>query len=164
MTAPAQASLTSGVETEDCGGDAARALCRSLKATAEALMEVIDAETELLRSGRPHSVEALQSDKIELSARYLADVTRLKRQADVVRASAAEDVEALRPVMQELGAKLLDNRDALALVLSASERLIRTAAMSAISAREAPSTYGKDGALSGPPAKAPAPVSVNRSL
>ena len=143
---------------------AARALCRSLMATAEALMDVIDAETALLEEGRPHAIEALQSDKIELSARYLGEMTRLKRHAELVRRRAADEVEALRPVMQTLGAKLLANRDALDHVLAVSERLIRTAAMSAIANRDTPTTYGPGGIVAGPPADRAAPVAVNRAL
>lgn len=163
----AASPLTAAAVAEPAEPDAeaaARALCRSLKATAEALMEVIDAETALLKEGRPHAIEALQSDKIELSARYLGDMTRLKRQADLIRQVAGAEVEALKPVTQELGAKLLVNRDALALVLSVSERLIRTAAMTAIASRDAPATYGRDGTIGPTPTGVPAPVSVNRSL
>ena len=143
---------------------AAEALCRSLGATARALMEVIDNETAVLREGRPQAIEALQADKIELSARYLSEMTRLKRYADTIGKLGDEDVDTLKALTQELGAKLLENRDALADVLSVSERLIRTATMSAIAARAGPSTYGCDGLVTAPPARATAAISVNRAL
>ncbi|VAW11402.1 hypothetical protein MNBD_ALPHA09-706 [hydrothermal vent metagenome] len=142
----------------------ARALCRSLGATARALMEVIDNETAVLREGRPQAIEALQADKIELSARYLGEMARLKRYAETIAELGGNDVETLKALTQELGAKLLENRDALADVLSVSERLIRTATMSAIAARSGPSTYGCDGLVSQPPAQATAAISVNRAL
>lgn len=160
-------SMTGSGETSPTPADeaaVARALCRSLMATAEALMEVIDTETAMLAEGRAHAIETLQSDKIELSARYLTDMTRLKRDAELIRRRAAEDVEALKPVMQALGAKLLANRDALDHVLSVSERLIRSAAMTAIAAREGPGTYGPAGVVNAPPADRTAPVAINRSL
>jgi hypothetical protein len=160
-------TTTEPAATGDPLGDdetAARALCRSLIITAEALMEVIDAETALLEDGHPHAIEALQSDKVELSARYLCDMTQLKRHADLIRERAADEVEALKPVMQSLGAKLLANRDALDHVLSVSERLIRTAAMTAIAARDGPTTYGPGGVVTAPPALKAAPVAINRAL
>jgi len=152
----------SAPQADDC--EAARALCRSLCATARALMEVIDNETAVLREGRPQAIEALQADKIELSARYLGEMTRLKRHADQIRDLGSADVATLKTLTQELGAKLLENRDALADVLSVSERLIRTATMSAIAARSGPSTYGCDGLVTQPPAQANAAISVNQAL
>ncbi len=144
--------------------EAALALCRSLTTTATALMEVIDNETAVIREGRPQAIEALQADKIELSARYLGEMTRLKRHADDIRDLGSTDVETLKALTQELGAKLLENRDALADILSVSERLIRTATMSAISARSGPATYGCDGLVTKPPANANAAISVNQAL
>jgi len=144
--------------------EAALALCRSICTTARALMEVIDNETTVLREGRPQAIAALQADKIELSARYLGEMTRLKRHADTIRDLGTADVETLKALTQELGAKLLENRDALADVLSVSERLIRTATMSAIAARSGPSTYGCDGLVTQPPAQANAAISVNQAL
>lgn len=144
--------------------EAAEALCRSLGATARALMDVIDNETRVLREGRPQAIESLQADKIELSARYLGEMTRLKRYADDIRDLGQADVETLKMLTQELGAKLLENKNALADILSVSERLIRTATMSAIAARSGPSTYGGDGLITQPPAQANAAISVNRAL
>lgn len=143
--------------------DAARALCRSLAATAETLMDVIDSETALLRDGHHKAIETLQSDKIELSARYLTEMTRLKRHADIIRGMALAEIETLKPLMQAMGAKLLENRDALADVLSVSERLIRTATMAAIASRDAPTTYGSTG-MATPPPNGTAAISVNRAL
>jgi len=143
---------------------AAKALCRSLGATAQALMDVIDSETSVLRDGRPQAIEDLQADKIELSARYLSEMSRLKRHAEAIRQLASDDIENLKGLTQELGAKLLDNRDALADVLSVSERLIRTATMTAIAAQNAPSTYGRDGNVSKPPTQATGAISVNTAL
>ena len=142
---------------------AAQALCRSVGATAHALMEVINDETTVIREGRPQAIEALQSDKIELSARYLREMTRLKRHADDVRTLAAEEVEILKPLTHELSAKLLENKDALADVLSVSERLIRKATMAAVAAQSGPSTYGSNGMVTQPPPQASAAISINQA-
>lgn len=142
---------------------AARALCRSLGATAHALMEVIDDETAVIREGRPQAIEALQSDKIELSARYLREMTKLKRYANEVRDLAADEVETLKPLTQELGAKLLENKNALADVLAVSERLIRKATMAAVAAQSGPSTYGRNGMVTQPPPQATAAISINQA-
>ncbi|MHA1523041.1 MAG: hypothetical protein ACTSY1_01395 [Alphaproteobacteria bacterium] len=141
----------------------ALALCTSLSATACALMEVIDRETEILKGGRPREIATLQSDKIELSALYLAEMTRLKQHASTVAAFAQEEIQALKPVLQELAAKLVENQDALAAILTVSERLIRTAAMNAV-AETLPSTYGNGAKITPPPDGRATKFAINKSL
>ena len=140
------------------------ALCASLSATAQALMEVIDRETDILKGGRPREIEALQSDKIELSALYLAEMTRLKRHASTVAALAQDEIQALKPELLELAARLVENQDALAAILTVSERLIRTAAMNAVATTAAPSTYGNSARITPPPDGKATKFAVNRSL
>ena len=104
----------------------ARALIGDVRSAAAVLCDLIDTETQLISAGRAHEIESLQGDKAELSAAYLWEMTRLKRNAEAVRAFAADELDELRPLLQELGAKLLRNQNALAAILSVSERLIRS--------------------------------------
>ena len=128
--------------------DQARALCASVRSAACVLSDLIDSETELIAAGRAHEIEKHQGDKAELSASYLEQMTRLKRNAEAVRDLAPDEIASLRPLLQELGAKLLRNQDALAAILAISERLIRAAALKAATADSGPQIYGNDGEVS----------------
>jgi len=134
----------------------ARALCAAVKSAAGVLSDLIDSETALIAGGRAHEIERHQGDKAELSAAYLAQMTKLKRNADAVRRLAPDEVSALRPLLHELGAKLLRNQDALAAILAVSERLIRAAALKAVAADSGPETYGCGGEVTPPSAANPA--------
>jgi hypothetical protein len=134
----------------------ARALCAAVKSAAGVLSDLIDSETALIAGGRAHEIERHQGDKAELSAAYLAQMTKLKRNADAVRDFAPEEIESLRPLLQELGAKLLRNQDALAAILAISERLIRAAALKAVAADSGPGVYGIGGDVATPPPANPA--------
>jgi hypothetical protein len=141
---------------EITSGSEARALCAAVRSAACVLSDLIDSETELIASGMAHEIEKHQGDKAELSAAYLAQMTRLKRNAAAVRDLAPDEIVSLRPLLQELGAKLLRNQDALAAILAISERLIRAAALKAVAADSGPSTYGIGGEVTLPPATNPA--------
>jgi len=140
------------------------ALCSRLSTTAAALMDVLARETEILKSGRPREIATLHSDKIELSALYLAEMTRLKRHASSVATFAQAEIKALKHQLQELAAMLVENQDALAAILTVSERLIRTAAMNAVAATAAPSTYGASANITPPPDGKATSFAVNKSL
>ena len=141
----------------------AQALCMSVRSAAGVLSDLIDRETELIASGRAHEIEQHQGDKAELSAAYLAQMAKLKRNAEAVRTLAPEQVADLRPLLQELGAKLLRNQDALAAILAVSERLIRSAALKAIAADSGPETYGSGGETGSVAANNPA-TAIDRQL
>lgn len=143
--------------------DEARALCAAVERSAALLTEVIDQETGLITAGQPHEVERLQAEKAELSSAYLMDMTRLKSCAEAVRTLAGEEVAALRPKLQELGAKLLRNQDALAAILAVSERLIRAAALNAVAADSGPKAYGRDAQVGQPRIANPA-TAIDRQL
>ena len=130
---------------EIASAEEAHALCLTVRSAAGVLSDLIDRETELIASGRAHEIEQHQGEKAEMSAAYLTQMTKLKRNAEAVRTLAPEQVAELRPLLQELGAKLLRNQNALAAILAVSERLIRSAALKAIAADSGPQTYGSSG-------------------
>ena len=156
---PAAPAAPRPVET----AEEARALCAAVERSAALLAELIDQETDFIARGRAHEIEGLQGDKAELAAAHLAHMTRLRNQAEAVRALASDEIAALRPKLQELGAKLLRNQDALKAILAVCERLIRSAALRAIAADSGPASYGGDARIDGPAVVNPA-TAIDRRL
>jgi hypothetical protein len=143
--------------------DAARAFCADLAGKAARLLALIERESGMIAASALGGLEPLHAEKAELSALYLADMARLKRNAEVVRALAPEAADDLRPVLQELGARLVANQNALAAVLSVTERLIRSAALKALAMEGGPGAYGADAKIAEPPPFLPAGTMSRRA-
>ena len=154
MTAPTDAIVTI---------DDARALLDDLERTAALLSDVIEQESELLAAGQASQIETLQGDKAELSAAYLSAMAQLKRNAAQVKSLVPDELTRIKPMLQEFGAKLIRNQNALAAVLQVSERLIRTAAMKAIATDSGPTTYSADAQVGAAKASSPA-ATLDRHL
>jgi hypothetical protein len=149
MSPPERAEGTSLPPDID-DAETARAFCAGLAASAARLSGLIERESALIETGALSEIDGLRAEKAELAAAYLADMARLKRNAGVIKELAPDAAADLQPTLTGLGARLLANQNAMAAVLSVTERLIRTAALKAVATEQGPNAYGADAKLSGP--------------
>jgi hypothetical protein len=129
----------------------------------DALIGIIQQETELVRSGRLTQATALAPAKTELARLYIADTLRL-------RANQAQLAHIAPDVMAELArrhdsfrALLQINLTVLATAHAVSEGIVRGVA-NEMARKAAPQTYGASGRAPSPTAGAAPPLAVSRSL
>lgn len=161
---PARTPPSEGTPPAAAGGDATegRRFASALIALMNAMLGLIERETELVRAGRLAAAAAIGEQKSVLAGQYLVETVKLKTNA---RAWFADDPQALALLQQRLDlfrALLQVNLTVLATAHAVSEGLIRGAA-GEVASKNAPQGYGANGYAMKPRAAAQ-PVAVSRSL
>jgi hypothetical protein len=129
----------------------------------DALIGVIQQETELVRIGRLSQAAALEPTKTELARRYIADTLRLRaNQAQLARIAPQTMPELIRR-HDDFRALLQVNLKVLATAHAVSEGIVR--GVSGELARKAsPQTYGASGRANATDPRAAPPLAVSRML
>lgn len=139
------------------------ALIVRLFESMEALLATVESETALVRDGKLREAAQLDADKSALSARYLADVARLKANLPCLAQQVPDLIERLRQRHQSFQALLQINLTVLATVHAVSETIVRGVAAE-LARKSAPQTYGATGRHSASARAAAPPISVSRTL
>lgn len=143
---------------------AAQAFCADLSETIDALIRVLDEETNLVRAARLNEAGELAEQKAALSRRYGEAHGALQASGAEIGRQAPVEVEHLRRRHQDLEAALSANLAVLATARTVSETLIRGVAAAVSPNAVRPTTYSADARRSdtgGPPA---GPLSLNMAL
>jgi hypothetical protein len=142
----------------------AEALTAHFTTVMDALRDVLQQETDLVRSGRLGAAAKFQEPKADLTRLYIADASRLRAsQSHLARVVPAEKLEALRQRHDSFRALLEINLTVLATAHSVSEGIVR--GVSGEMARKAtPQTYGASGRSVAPPPGAAQPLALSRML
>lgn len=143
-------------------GDA-RKLAENLMDAMNALLGLIERETELVRAGKLPEAMALEQQKTELSRRYVAAVGQLKASQDHLAKSAPELLSTLHRHHDAFRAMLQVNLTVLATAHAVSEGVVR-GVNAEIQRRNAPSTYNAAGRRAAPGPRHNTPLAVSRSL
>jgi len=151
---PVPAPVTSAVEAAELAAHFARVM--------NALIEVIEEETELVRTGRSSDAVGLEPKKNELARRYLADANRMKSGRDYLRLHAPDLLKELQERHDLFRALLQINLTVLATAHAVAEGLVRGVS-GELAEKSAPQTYTAYGRNSAAPAAAP-PMAVSRNL
>jgi flagellar biosynthesis/type III secretory pathway chaperone len=142
----------------------AEALIAHFTGVMEALVGVVQQETELVRAGRLAQAGEFGQRKGELTRSYIADTLRLRashsRLAQIV---PADRLEALRRRHDTFRALLQLNLTVLATAHAVSEGIVRGVS-GEMARKSAPQTYGASGRANGPSRNAAAPLAVSRVL
>lgn len=141
----------------------AHAVLAGLLEAMDALLTAVERETALVRAGRLREAAQLETEKSALSARYLADVARVKASLPYLSQHAPELVGRLRERHQSFHALLQINLTVLATVHAVSETIVRGVAAE-LARKSAPQTYGATGRHSASARAAAPPISVSRTL
>jgi hypothetical protein len=129
----------------------------------DALLDMVEEETRLVRAGKLDQVATLEQSKAELSRLYLADMQRIKANQPNIATLAPARLEDLRKRHDEFRAVLQINLTVLATAHAVSESIMR--GVSEELARKAqPQAYGASGHVMAPPKGGTQPLTVSRVL
>lgn len=159
----ADTSPASVAETDPRTDTDPAALCERAGSALAELIEVINAETTLLRAGKLSEAAQLTVRKARLAQDYVQAARRVQDQAAAVRAAAPAAAEGLRQSHTALATQLAENLRVLASAKSLTEDLIGDVARR-VGEGTAPSTYSGDGAPASARARGARGIAVNRAL
>lgn len=142
---------------------AARKLAEDLMDAMSALLGLIERETELVRAGKVREAMTLESQKQELSRRYVGAVSQLKANQVQLAKSAPELLSTLHRHHDAFRAMLQVNLTVLATAHAVSESVVR-GVNAEIQKRNVPNTYTAAGLRATPGSRHITPLAVSRSL
>ena len=152
---PAPLSIQTTAEAEN--------LVRHLLAAMDALVAIVEQETNLVRAGKLKDALALDTAKSELARLYAADTAQVKANLPTLTKQVPDLLAALRKHHDTFNALLQINLTVLATAHAVSEGLIR-GAHTEVARKNAPQTYGNSGRAAAAPKSAAIPISISRSL
>src|SRR3954468_941655 len=141
----------------------ARKLAEELMDVMNALLAIIERETELVRAGRIREAIGLEEQKSELSRRYMVAVEHLKNAQKHLAQVAPELLTTLRRHHDTFRAMLQINLTVLATAHAVSEGIVR-GVNAEIQRRNIPNTYTASGRRAAPGPRNMTPLAVSRSL
>ena len=141
----------------------ARKLAESLLEVMNALLSVIERETELVRAGKLREAMAMEPQKAELSRRYVAVVGQLKASQKYLSQAAPDLLKTLHRHHDMFRSMLQVNLTVLATAHAVSENIVR-GVNAEMQRRSMPNTYTAAGRQTAPSPRQTAPLSVSRSL
>lgn len=142
---------------------AARRLAEDLMDAMSALLGLIERETELVRAGKVREAMTLESQKLELSRRYVGAVSQLKANQAQLAKSAPELLSTLHRHHDAFRAMLQVNLTVLATAHAVSESVVR-GVNAEIQKRNVPNTYTAAGRRATPGPRHITPLAVSRTL
>ena len=141
----------------------ARKLAQDLLNIMNALLAVIERETELVRAGNVREAMRLEDQKGELSRRYMVAVENLKNAQKYLAQVSPELLTTLRRHHDTFRAMLQINLTVLATAHAVSEGIVR-GVNAEIQRKNIPNTYTASGHRAVPGPRNITPLSVSRSL
>ncbi|OAF13648.1 hypothetical protein AYJ54_43810 [Bradyrhizobium centrolobii] len=145
------------------GNAEARKLAGDLMDAMNALLGLIERETDLVRAGKLREAMAFESQKQELSRRYVGAVSQLKASQAQFAKSAPELLSTLHRHHDAFRAMLQVNLTVLATAHAVSESVVR-GVNAEIQKRNVPNTYTAAGRRATPGPRHVTPLAVSRSL
>ena len=159
---PQQRQATAPAARPTTPPDVAR-LAKELMDVMSALLGVVERETELVRAGKVREAMALETQKAELSRRYLGCVTHMKASQPYLAKTVPELLTTLQRHHDTFRAMLQINLTVLATAHAVSESVIR-GVNAEIQRRNIPNTYTAAGRRAAPGPRNMTPLAVSRSL
>lgn len=145
------------------GSVEARKLAENLMDAMNALLGLIERETELVRAGKVREAMTLEGRKQELSRNYVGAVSDLKANQAQLAKSAPELLSTLHRHHDAFRAMLQVNLTVLATAHAVSESVVR-GVNDEIQKRNVPNTYTAAGRRAAPGPRHITPLAVSRSL
>jgi hypothetical protein len=141
----------------------ARKLAGDLMDAMNALLGLIEQETELVRAGRLREAMSFESKKQELSRGYVGAISQLKANQNLLAKTAPELLSTLHRHHDAFRAMLQVNLTVLATAHAVSESVVR-GINAEIQKRNVPNTYTAAGRRAAPGPRHITPLAVSRSL
>ena len=141
----------------------AHKIARELLEVMNALLSLIESETELVRAGKLREAMTLGARKTELSRLYVGVVGRMKASQKYLSRATPELLTALHRHHDVFRAMLQVNLTVLATAHAVSENIVR-GVNTEMQRRNIPNTYTAAGQRAAPGPRNITPLSVSRSL
>ena len=145
------------------GGSEARKLAEELMDAMNALLGLIERETELVRAGKLREAMQYEKQKAELSRRYVAVVGQMKASQKYLSQQAPDLLKTLHRHHDVFRSMLQVNLTVLATAHAVSENIVR-GVNAEMQRRSIPNTYTAAGRRATPGPRHITPISVSRSL
>jgi hypothetical protein len=159
MTAPAHKGQPRPVTTTADANE----LAAHYLSVMDALLDVIQQETALVRAGHLAQAAELEQTKTELSRLYVADTLRLRANRALINQIAPDTMPELIRRHNDFRALLQINLTVLATAHAVSEGIVRGVS-GELARKAAPSTYGASGRANAPNPRNAMPMAVSRVL
>ena len=140
-----------------------RRLAAELVDVMDALLKVVEQETELVRAGKIADGMALDVRKTELSRHYVGIVSTLKANRDYLKSTSPDLLATLHRHHDVFRAMLQMNLTVLATAHAVSEGIVR-GVNAEMQRRNIPQTYSANGQRAAPSPRHFTPLAVSRSL
>jgi len=140
----------------------AQELCARAESTLDALVDVMNQETTLLRAGRVQDAGRLTPDKARLAQDYVTFARSVQRQSERLKQEAPDHVERLRSGHDRLATQMAENLRVLATARTIAKELLSDVATT-VGQSERPRTYSNASAGTmdqGSPARG---IAINRA-
>jgi flagellar biosynthesis/type III secretory pathway chaperone len=141
----------------------AQELISHLTDVMEALLEVVQEETLLVRGGQISKVERIERPKAELARLYLRDTTRLKASHAYLARTVPDALAALRSRHENFQSLMQINLTVLATAHAVSEGIMRGVSQE-LARKASPQVYGASGRAAQPSSKMAPPLALSRVL
>lgn len=138
-------------------------LCRKTESTLATLVEIMNAETTLLRAGRHRQATALTAEKTLLVQDYVGLARAIQRRLPELQESMPADIEKLRQGHESLATQMAENLRVIATARHVTETLLSDVAV-AVGAQNRTKTYGSDGLMTDHSKASARGIAVNRAL
>ena len=141
----------------------ARKLAENLMEVMNALLSLIEHETELVRAGKLREAMQFEPQKTELSRRYVGVVGQMKASQKYLSQAAPDLLKTLHRHHDVFRSMLQVNLTVLATAHAVSENIVR-GVNAEMQRRSIPNTYTAAGRRAAPSPRQITPISVSRSL
>jgi len=141
----------------------ARKLAENLMDVMNALLSLIERETELVRAGKLREAMQFEPQKTELSRRYVGVVGQMKASQKYLSQAAPDLLKTLHRHHDVFRSMLQVNLTVLATAHAVSENIVR-GVNAEMQRRNMPNTYTAAGRRTTPSPRQTTPLSVSRSL
>ena len=141
----------------------ARKLAENLMDVMNALLSLIERETELVRAGKLREAMQFEPQKTELSRRYVGVVGQMKASQKYLSQAAPDLLKTLHRHHDVFRSMLQVNLTVLATAHAVSENIVR-GVNAEMQRRNMPNTYTAAGRSAAPSPRQTTPLSVSRSL
>ncbi|MCA6110542.1 hypothetical protein [Bradyrhizobium cenepequi] len=140
-----------------------RKLAEDLMDVMSALLGIVERETELVRAGKVREAMQLETQKSELSRRYMVTIENVKAAQKQLSQTVPDLLNTLRRHHDTFRAMLQVNLTVLATAHAVSEGIVR-GVNSELQRRNMPNTYTAAGRRAAPGPRHITPLAVSRSL
>jgi hypothetical protein len=141
----------------------ANELCMIAETALDALVDIMNEETTLLRAGRMSQAGTLTPEKTRMAQDYVSFARAVQRQGARLKLEAPDSVERLRLGHERLATQMAENLRVLATARMVTEDLLTDVAR-IVGQHDRTKSYGRAGTIASPPSSSARGIAVNRAL